>query len=52
MPQMAPIMLLLLFIIFSLTLLLFCSSNYFLFMTSPPQTLEKKINSNSLNWKW
>uniref|UniRef100_A0AAU7BA95 ATP synthase complex subunit 8 n=1 Tax=Pachyrhamma longipes TaxID=3073453 RepID=A0AAU7BA95_9ORTH len=52
MPQMAPISWLFMFIMFSLTLLMFCSSNYFLFMASPTQASEKKINFNSFNWKW
>uniref|UniRef100_A0AAU7BAE9 ATP synthase complex subunit 8 n=1 Tax=Insulanoplectron spinosum TaxID=3073471 RepID=A0AAU7BAE9_9ORTH len=52
MPQMAPISWLFMFILFSFTLLMFCSSNYFLFQSFPSQILESKINFNSFNWKW
>uniref|UniRef100_A0AAU7BA37 ATP synthase complex subunit 8 n=1 Tax=Pallidoplectron sp. TaxID=3143696 RepID=A0AAU7BA37_9ORTH len=52
MPQMAPISWLLMFILFSITLLTFCSSNYFLFSTLPSKSSVKEININSFNWKW
>uniref|UniRef100_A0AAU7BA76 ATP synthase complex subunit 8 n=1 Tax=Neonetus sp. TaxID=3143695 RepID=A0AAU7BA76_9ORTH len=52
MPQMAPISWLFMFILFSFTLLTFCSSNYFLFKISPSKSPEKKINISSINWKW
>uniref|UniRef100_A0AAU7B9T5 ATP synthase complex subunit 8 n=1 Tax=Isoplectron armatum TaxID=3073468 RepID=A0AAU7B9T5_9ORTH len=52
MPQMAPISWLLMFILFSITLLTFCSSNYFLFNISPSKSFKKEINTNSFNWKW
>nr|AET13007.1 ATP synthase F0 subunit 8 [Tipula abdominalis] len=53
MPQMAPINWLLLFIIFSITLIIFNTLNYFSFLPSQPKSIhsEKKINS-PLNWKW
>nr|AMP43810.1 ATP synthase F0 subunit 8 [Suragina sp. KW-2016] len=53
MPQMAPISWLLLFIIFSITFVLFNMTNYFFFILNPKKSemLEKK-KSNSLNWKW
>nr|QHD47901.1 ATP synthase F0 subunit 8 [Niponiella limbatella] len=53
MPQMAPISWLALFIIFSLTLLLFNSLNYYAFFPCSPAIKDtQKISSSSLNWKW
>nr|YP_009487735.1 ATP synthase F0 subunit 8 [Anopheles gilesi]AWB98553.1 ATP synthase F0 subunit 8 [Anopheles gilesi] len=53
MPQMAPINWLILFLIFSLTLMVFNILNYYCFNYSPlkaPQSLF--FTSNKLNWKW
>nr|ARI44176.1 ATP synthase F0 subunit 8 [Celyphus obtectus] len=53
MPQMAPIGWLSLFIIFSLTFILFNMMNYYSILPSSPKS--KKIDSmsiKSLNWKW
>nr|AMH85477.1 ATP synthase F0 subunit 8 [Eudasyphora canadiana] len=54
MPQMAPIGWLSLFIIFSITFMIFNMMNYFSFIPSMPKSnLNNKISStNSLNWKW
>nr|YP_009945242.1 ATP synthase F0 subunit 8 [Leptopeza flavipes]QOE17367.1 ATP synthase F0 subunit 8 [Leptopeza flavipes]UJG45153.1 ATP synthase F0 subunit 8 [Leptopeza flavipes] len=53
MPQMAPIGWLSLFIIFTITFILFCMMNYYSFLPSAPKTLDmKKMSYNSLNWKW
>nr|ASM82595.1 ATP synthase F0 subunit 8 [Agnetina aequalis] len=53
MPQMAPISWLLLFIVFSATLLIFNFMNYFSFLPNSPSPLqEKKLSQNSMNWKW
>uniref|UniRef100_A0AAU7B9N1 ATP synthase complex subunit 8 n=1 Tax=Novoplectron serratum TaxID=3073467 RepID=A0AAU7B9N1_9ORTH len=52
MPQMAPLSWLFMFIMFSLTLLMFCSSNYFLFSILPSQAEKSSIKFNSFNWKW
>nr|YP_009919068.1 ATP synthase F0 subunit 8 [Tipula fascipennis]QMP96661.1 ATP synthase F0 subunit 8 [Tipula fascipennis] len=53
MPQMAPINWLLLFIIFSITLIIFNTLNYFSYLPMTPKNsqMEKKINT-PLNWKW
>nr|AMP43823.1 ATP synthase F0 subunit 8 [Xylomya moiwana] len=53
MPQMAPISWLILFLIFSVTFLMFNVMNYFSFL--PPSPLNNKKNTylnNSMNWKW
>nr|YP_009236439.1 ATP synthase F0 subunit 8 [Muscina levida]AMH85737.1 ATP synthase F0 subunit 8 [Muscina levida]QNE85671.1 ATP synthase F0 subunit 8 [Muscina levida] len=53
MPQMAPINWLSLFIIFSMSFLLFNIMNYYLYIPKMPKS--KLINSNkfnSMNWKW
>nr|YP_010146011.1 ATP synthase F0 subunit 8 [Tipula nova]QQO80814.1 ATP synthase F0 subunit 8 [Tipula nova] len=53
MPQMAPISWLLLFIIFSITLIIFNTLNYFSFLPSAPKILTTEKKSNlSMNWKW
>nr|QQO80827.1 ATP synthase F0 subunit 8 [Trichocera sp.] len=54
MPQMAPLSWLILFIIFSATLILFNVMNYFSYIPSYLKKSEgqKNVQSNSLNWKW
>nr|UFZ13089.1 ATP synthase F0 subunit 8 [Protohermes sinuolatus] len=52
MPQMAPINWLLLFIMFSITLILFNILNYYIIMPNSPETSSKNFKLNSLNWKW
>nr|UOU85204.1 ATP synthase F0 subunit 8 [Empis stercorea] len=53
MPQMAPIGWLSLFIIFTMTFMLFAIMNYYSFLPPTPKTSEfYSTSSNSLNWKW
>nr|ATN41232.1 ATP synthase F0 subunit 8 [Endopterygota sp. 24 LC-2017] len=53
MPQMAPIGWLTLFVIFSITFILFSMMNYYSILPFSPKSQDKKfIKSNSLNWKW
>nr|QHD47849.1 ATP synthase F0 subunit 8 [Calineuria stigmatica] len=53
MPQMAPISWLALFIMFSLTLLLFNFVNYFSFLPQAPTSQQgAAIPQTPLNWKW
>nr|YP_010335515.1 ATP synthase F0 subunit 8 [Hexagenia rigida]UNH92446.1 ATP synthase F0 subunit 8 [Hexagenia rigida] len=54
MPQMAPISWLTLFLVFSLTLILFGILNYYLFTPNSPSSLNEKtqIKTNPLNWPW
>nr|QNE85806.1 ATP synthase F0 subunit 8 [Tipula flavolineata] len=53
MPQMAPINWLVLFILFSITLIIFSTLNYFSFLPSTPKSLQtEKKNKTPLNWKW
>nr|QLY89506.1 ATP synthase F0 subunit 8 [Empis livida] len=53
MPQMAPIGWLSLFIIFTLTFMLFSMMNYYAFLPPTPKTSQLNQTSfNSLNWKW
>nr|UOU85360.1 ATP synthase F0 subunit 8 [Nephrotoma flavescens] len=53
MPQMSPINWLLLFIIFSIILIIFNTLNYFSFLPLTPKiySTTKKIYA-PLNWKW
>nr|YP_009378988.1 ATP synthase F0 subunit 8 [Cestrotus liui]ARI44189.1 ATP synthase F0 subunit 8 [Cestrotus liui] len=53
MPQMAPIGWLSLFLIFSITFILFNMMNYYSSLPqSPKLTHKKNLYSNSMNWKW
>nr|AQM39892.1 ATP synthase F0 subunit 8 [Diestramima sp. ZJZ-2017] len=52
MPQMAPISWLFLFIMFSVSLIMFCSINYFISTPNTPSSSDENISKNSLNWKW
>nr|YP_010261375.1 ATP synthase F0 subunit 8 [Homoneura interstincta]UIB40282.1 ATP synthase F0 subunit 8 [Homoneura interstincta] len=53
MPQMAPIGWLSLFIIFSMTFILFNMMNYYSILPSSPKSSEKSFfRINSMNWKW
>nr|YP_010868907.1 ATP synthase F0 subunit 8 [Hilara brevispina]WGU46323.1 ATP synthase F0 subunit 8 [Hilara brevispina] len=54
MPQMSPIGWLSLFIMFSMTFILFCMMNYYSFLPIKPNFMseDKKTFTNSLNWKW
>nr|AMP43784.1 ATP synthase F0 subunit 8 [Rhamphomyia insignis] len=53
MPQMAPIGWLSLFIIFTLTFMLFSVMNYYSMLPPTPKTsMLNQTSSNTLNWKW
>nr|YP_010730122.1 ATP synthase F0 subunit 8 [Nevromus intimus]WEG22755.1 ATP synthase F0 subunit 8 [Nevromus intimus] len=52
MPQMAPINWLLLFMIFSTTLIIFNMLNYFIYMPSSPISENLNFKKSYLNWKW
>nr|YP_010164588.1 ATP synthase F0 subunit 8 [Epeorus carinatus]AHY86319.1 ATP synthase F0 subunit 8 [Epeorus sp. JZ-2014]QRM91377.1 ATP synthase F0 subunit 8 [Epeorus carinatus]QXT45724.1 ATP synthase F0 subunit 8 [Epeorus dayongensis] len=52
MPQMAPLSWLILFIVFSSTLILFSIMNYFLTAPTPPQSTSSQFETQAFNWKW
>nr|YP_010296680.1 ATP synthase F0 subunit 8 [Rhagoletis cerasi]UMI33247.1 ATP synthase F0 subunit 8 [Rhagoletis cerasi]UMI33260.1 ATP synthase F0 subunit 8 [Rhagoletis cerasi]UMI33273.1 ATP synthase F0 subunit 8 [Rhagoletis cerasi]WCB98180.1 ATP synthase F0 subunit 8 [Rhagoletis cerasi]WCB98193.1 ATP synthase F0 subunit 8 [Rhagoletis cerasi] len=53
MPQMAPINWLSLFIIFSITFILFNMMNYYLVIPkSPKSMIYKKSDNQHFTWKW
>nr|UUJ36878.1 ATP synthase F0 subunit 8 [Epeorus herklotsi] len=52
MPQMAPLSWLLLFIVFSTTLILFSIMNYFMMNPTTPQSTSSQFKTQALNWKW
>nr|QLY89633.1 ATP synthase F0 subunit 8 [Fannia sociella] len=54
MPQMAPIGWLSLFIIFSITFVIFNMMNYYSFISNMPKSnlTSKNYLTNSFNWKW
>nr|YP_010693142.1 ATP synthase F0 subunit 8 [Zeugodacus depressus]AQT19243.1 ATP synthase F0 subunit 8 [Zeugodacus depressus]WCB98375.1 ATP synthase F0 subunit 8 [Zeugodacus depressus]WGU15881.1 ATP synthase F0 subunit 8 [Zeugodacus depressus] len=53
MPQMAPISWLSLFIIFSITFILFSMMNYYSTLPQTPKSqVSKSYLSTPLNWKW
>nr|UFZ12881.1 ATP synthase F0 subunit 8 [Corydalus sp. 2 YLJ-2021a] len=52
MPQMAPLNWLILFMLFSLILILFNIMNYFISMPSSPELTFKNFKKSNLIWKW
>nr|YP_009525768.1 ATP synthase F0 subunit 8 [Belzebub intermedius]AXS67622.1 ATP synthase F0 subunit 8 [Belzebub intermedius] len=52
MPQMAPMMWLNLFLIFSITFMIFLVVNYFTKAPKKANLSSKTLNNISLNWKW
>nr|UER99270.1 ATP synthase F0 subunit 8 [Ephemera serica] len=53
MPQMAPLSWLTLFIMFSITLIVFNMLNYYSFETSPPSSSQTSSTSTkAFNWQW
>nr|AGC22264.1 ATP synthase F0 subunit 8 [Prionotropis hystrix] len=52
MPQMSPLMWLSLFILFSLTLILFNQMNFFSFKTNPIMMFKSTEKGKNMNWKW
>nr|UZC53679.1 ATP synthase F0 subunit 8 [Ultragryllacris sp. 1 JL-2022a] len=52
MPQMAPISWLTLFFIFSLTLILFSTTNYYFLSPSAPSPSTSTTLKSTLTWKW
>nr|YP_010238600.1 ATP synthase F0 subunit 8 [Ceracris hoffmanni]ARU80767.1 ATPase subunit 8 [Ceracris hoffmanni] len=53
MPQMSPLMWFSLFIMFSITLILFNQMNFFSYKTNKIKSADKKmIKSKNLIWKW
>nr|URX53283.1 ATP synthase F0 subunit 8 [Glyptotermes sp. 11 AB-2022a] len=52
MPQMMPLSWLTLFIVFSTTLILFNTMNYYSQTPLTKKKKNKKIKTSKLNWKW
>nr|YP_010022514.1 ATP synthase F0 subunit 8 [Paratoacris reticulipennis]QON98937.1 ATP synthase F0 subunit 8 [Paratoacris reticulipennis] len=53
MPQMSPLMWFTLFILFSITLILFNQINFFSFKPSlSMKSKSESMNSKNMNWKW
>nr|ASN65914.1 ATP synthase F0 subunit 8 [Pseudotetracha mendacia] len=52
MPQMAPMNWILLYLMFSITFLLFNFINYYILMISPPSTEKKNFFLKIMSWKW
>nr|UXX49955.1 ATP synthase F0 subunit 8 [Chrysotus sp.] len=53
MPQMAPLSWLSLYIIFTITFIVFCILNYYVNIPMSPSHSTKMMKStNTLNWKW
>nr|UQJ75199.1 ATP synthase F0 subunit 8 [Kalotermes flavicollis]URH16479.1 ATP synthase F0 subunit 8 [Kalotermes flavicollis] len=52
MPQMMPLSWLTLFIVFSMTLMLFASLNYYSHIPTTKAHVSTKIQVKSTNWKW
>nr|URX53970.1 ATP synthase F0 subunit 8 [Marginitermes hubbardi] len=52
MPQMMPMSWLILFFVFSLTLIMFTTMNYYTTIQKMMITPKKNNYKNTLNWKW
>nr|URX52932.1 ATP synthase F0 subunit 8 [Cryptotermes cynocephalus] len=52
MPQMMPMSWLSLFIMFSTTLILFATLNYYTLILKTKTNESKKISNKFMNWKW
>nr|QRV62513.1 ATP synthase F0 subunit 8 [Hydroporus puberulus] len=52
MPQMAPMNWLILYMIVSMTFIMFNFLNYYLFLINKNNNILNKIMKKSLNWKW
>nr|UFZ12816.1 ATP synthase F0 subunit 8 [Acanthacorydalis sinensis] len=52
MPQMAPINWLILFLLFSIIMIMFNIMNYFIYSASLPKESITNLKLNSLIWKW
>nr|URX53658.1 ATP synthase F0 subunit 8 [Bifiditermes nr. madagascariensis] len=52
MPQMMPMSWTLLFIMFSMTLIIIATTNYFTSTLKPKQTSKKALQKTPTNWKW
>nr|URX53684.1 ATP synthase F0 subunit 8 [Bifiditermes nr. madagascariensis] len=52
MPQMMPLSWITLFAVFSTTLIIFASTNYFTSTLKPKHTTKKAITKKMMNWKW
>nr|AIY62130.1 ATP synthase F0 subunit 8 [Neotermes sp. A TB-2014] len=52
MPQMMPMSWLMLFVMFSMTLILFATTNYYTTIHETKEDNQKKTTSKTMNWKW
>nr|WHM51917.1 ATP synthase F0 subunit 8 [Incisitermes schwarzi] len=52
MPQMMPLSWLTLFLMFSATLMLFATMNYYMVIPKTEPATKKTILMKSMNWKW
>nr|URX53723.1 ATP synthase F0 subunit 8 [Postelectrotermes sp. 2 AB-2022a] len=52
MPQMMPLSWLLLFLMFSMALVLFATMNYYTNIQKTETIKKKKIPTKTMNWKW
>nr|YP_009740982.1 ATP synthase F0 subunit 8 [Sphingonotus ningsianus]QID04009.1 ATP synthase F0 subunit 8 [Sphingonotus ningsianus]QOL00871.1 ATP synthase F0 subunit 8 [Sinophlaeoba bannaensis] len=52
MPQMSPLMWFSLFIMFSITMIVFNQMNFFSYKPSMIKSIEKTIKKENMNWKW
>nr|URX53827.1 ATP synthase F0 subunit 8 [Glyptotermes sp. 13 AB-2022a]URX53853.1 ATP synthase F0 subunit 8 [Postelectrotermes sp. 2 AB-2022a]URX53866.1 ATP synthase F0 subunit 8 [Postelectrotermes sp. 2 AB-2022a] len=52
MPQMMPLSWMLLFMMFSMTLILFATMNYYTNIQKAKTTKKEKIPTKTMSWKW
>nr|YP_009002376.1 ATP synthase F0 subunit 8 [Orinhippus tibetanus]AHH24999.1 ATP synthase F0 subunit 8 [Orinhippus tibetanus] len=52
MPQMSPTMWFSLFILFSITMIVFNQMNFFSYKPNMIKSIKKTIKKKNMNWKW
>nr|ADZ56264.1 ATP synthase F0 subunit 8 [Bryodema luctuosum luctuosum] len=52
MPQMSPMMWFSLFIMFSITMIMFNQMNFFSYKLMKIKSIKKMMEKNNMNWKW
>nr|YP_010703574.1 ATP synthase F0 subunit 8 [Bryodema qilianshanense]WCO86708.1 ATP synthase F0 subunit 8 [Bryodema qilianshanense] len=52
MPQMSPMMWFSLFIMFSITMIMFNQMNFFSYKPVKIKSIKKTMLKNNMNWKW
>uniref|UniRef100_UPI0030FED841 ATP synthase F0 subunit 8 n=1 Tax=Sphingonotus salinus TaxID=319241 RepID=UPI0030FED841 len=52
MPQMSPMMWFSLFMLFSITMIMFNQMNFFSYKPNMIKSIKKQLKKKNMNWKW